>query len=207
MLVHIYGKGQLFTLPIIRQAIARTSGWIWISIMQFESNAFNKVTKIIRPTDDVWIRLGSGAAYCNSPSMCVVGRTQGLAFFRSKDSGGVTIYYWTVNTQTLEWGMRLWGSTSWRGSTYSDTDAISGHNLSEIAEKRGFDSDMKLRNRPFWTFRQVKSLRSTCSTPSTSVRSNAAFHFKFLSQLAEPNRILEKQKAVQVCFPNFAIHS
>ena len=53
MLVHIYGKGQLFTLPIIRQAIARTSGWIWISIMQFESNAFNKVTKIIRPTDDV----------------------------------------------------------------------------------------------------------------------------------------------------------
>ena len=54
MLVHIYGKVRVVHLTYNSPSDhARTSGWIWISIMQFESNAFNKVTKIIRPTDDV----------------------------------------------------------------------------------------------------------------------------------------------------------
>jgi hypothetical protein len=66
--------------------------------------------------------------------MCMVGESQRLAFFWSKDSSGVTIYYWPVNSQALERGIRRGGRVLRGRVAYPDTDAFSHRGIASASE-------------------------------------------------------------------------
>lgn len=72
--------------------------------MQLKGHTADEVTKIIRAPDDVRVLCRCGATHGDGPTMGVLTRRVGFAFFGGQNDGSVSIYDGSVDRKALKKG-------------------------------------------------------------------------------------------------------
>jgi hypothetical protein len=70
--------------------------------VKLERYAANEIAEVVRAPDDIRVLCGRGAAHRDGPTMGVLTRGMGFAFFGGQNDGGVSIYEGSVDRESLK---------------------------------------------------------------------------------------------------------
>jgi hypothetical protein len=62
--------------------------------VEFEGDPFYEMAHVVSTTDNIRVRLGRGASYCDCPPVCMF-RVDSFALFRGESRSSVSIDNWT----------------------------------------------------------------------------------------------------------------
>jgi hypothetical protein len=107
-----------------REGELLTARRVGVRFVKLERYAANEVAEVVCAPDDIRVLCGRGAAHRDGPTMGVLTRGMGFAFFGGQNDGGVSIYEGPVDRESLKPKNRVRGdavSRRWQQDTLTRT--------------------------------------------------------------------------------------